>query len=203
MPTTREKRPLSEASNMTCSRCFAIVLALVCVLPIATPSQKGGTDQKAPPPLGKLVDVGGYRVHLYCIGTGSPTVVIVGAGFSFNWGLVQPEVAGFAQVCSYDHSGIGWSDDGPKDSCSLRVSEVHTALKNAGIKWPANAPARALTWWIGCARLCRTVSGRSSGHGFCGPRLRVPPSASSWRCESVAASGTTDDVFDPRERNGN
>jgi pimeloyl-ACP methyl ester carboxylesterase len=60
----------------------------------------------------------------------------VGAGFSFNWGLVQPEVAEFTQVCSYDHSGIGWSDDGPKDSCSLRVSEVHTALKNAGINGP-------------------------------------------------------------------
>jgi pimeloyl-ACP methyl ester carboxylesterase len=63
-------------------------------------------------------------------------VVIVGAGFTFNWGLVQPEVAKLTQVCSYDHSGIDWSDDGPKDSCSLRVSEVHTALKNAGIKGP-------------------------------------------------------------------
>jgi len=93
-------------------------------------------DQNPPAPLGKLVDVGGYRVHLYCTGTGSPTVVIVGAGFSFNWGLVQPEVAKFTQVCSYDHSGIGWSDSGPKDSCSLRVSEVHNALKNAGIKGP-------------------------------------------------------------------
>jgi len=64
----------------------------------------------------QVVDVGGHRVHLYCTGTGSPTVVIVGAGFSFNWGLVQPEVTKITQVCSYDHSGIGWSDDGPKDS---------------------------------------------------------------------------------------
>jgi pimeloyl-ACP methyl ester carboxylesterase len=93
-------------------------------------------DQNAPAPLGKLVDVGGYRVHLYCTGTGSPTVVIVGAGFSFDWGLIQPEVAKSTQVCAYDHSGIGWSDSGPKDSCSLRVSEVHNALKSAGIKGP-------------------------------------------------------------------
>src|SRR5437660_4774496 len=70
------------------------------------------------------------------MGTGSPAVVILGAAFSFNWGLVQPEVAKFTQVCSYDHSGIGWSDEGPKDSCSLRVNEVHTALKNARIKGP-------------------------------------------------------------------
>ncbi len=48
--------------------------------------------------------------------------------------LVQQEVARFTQVCSYDHSGIWWSESGPKDSCSLRVSEVHTALKNAGIQ---------------------------------------------------------------------
>lgn len=136
MPTTCEKRPLSATSSIVYCKCLAIVLALLGVLPIATLAQKAATDQKTPPPLGKLVDVGGYRVHLYCVGTGSPTVVIVGAGFSFNWGLVQPEVAGFTQVCSYDHSGIGWSDDGPKDSCSLRVSEVHTALKNAGIKGP-------------------------------------------------------------------
>jgi pimeloyl-ACP methyl ester carboxylesterase len=136
VPTTCEKRPLSATSSIVYCKYLAIVLALLGVLPIATRAQKAATDQKTPPPLGKLVDVGGYRVHLYCIGTGSPTVVIVGAGFSFNWGLVQPEVAGFTQVCSYDHSGIGWSDDGPKDSCSLRVSEVHTALKNAGIKGP-------------------------------------------------------------------
>jgi pimeloyl-ACP methyl ester carboxylesterase len=63
-------------------------------------------------------------------------VVIVGARFSVDWGLVQPEVAKLTQVCSYDHSGIGWSDDGPKDSCALRVSEVHTALKNAGVQGP-------------------------------------------------------------------
>jgi pimeloyl-ACP methyl ester carboxylesterase len=121
---------------MSYCKLFTFVLAIVCLLPIATLGQTPTMGQNSPSPLGKLVDVGGYRVHLYCTGTGSPTVVIVGAGFSFNWGLVQPEVAKFAQVCSYDHSGIGWSDDGPKDSCSLRINEVHAALKNAGIKGP-------------------------------------------------------------------
>jgi pimeloyl-ACP methyl ester carboxylesterase len=131
-----EKRPMRAISNPVYNKRFAIVFALLCVLPVAADAQAGDTAQNPPAPLGKLVDVGGYRVHLYCTGAGSPTVVIVGAGFSFNWGLVQPEVAKITQVCSYDHSGIGWSDDGPKDSCALRVSEVHTALKNAGIKGP-------------------------------------------------------------------
>jgi pimeloyl-ACP methyl ester carboxylesterase len=94
-----------------------------------------GNEQK-PAPLGKLVDVGGYRVHLYCVGSGSPTVVILGAGYSFDWGLVQPKVAGITQVCAYDHSGSAWSDEGPTDSCTGRVQEVHTALKKAGIAGP-------------------------------------------------------------------
>lgn len=110
--------------------------ALLVVAPAPISAQSVSTNQNPPTPLGELVDVGGYRVHLYCTGTGSPTVVIVGAGFSFDWGLVQPEVGKLTQVCSYDHSGVGWSDDGPKDSCALRVGEVHTALKNAGIQGP-------------------------------------------------------------------
>lgn len=112
------------------------VLAILCVFRVAAPAQTTNNEQIPPPPIGKLVDVGGYRVHLYCTGSGSPAVVIVGAALSFDWGLVQPEVAKFNQVCPYDHSGISWSDSGPKDSCSLRVTEVHTALKNAGINGP-------------------------------------------------------------------
>jgi pimeloyl-ACP methyl ester carboxylesterase len=63
-------------------------------------------------------------------------VVILGAGYSFDWALVQPDVSRFTQVCAYDHSGIAWSDPGPIDSCSLRVSEIHWALRNAKISGP-------------------------------------------------------------------
>ena len=131
-----EKLLLNARTKVRRYECYAFGLALLCVLPVVALAPKAGTDQNPPAPLGKLIDVGGYRVHLYCTGIGSPAVVIVGAGFSFNWGLVQPEVAKFTQVCSYDHSGIGWSEAGPTDSCSLRVNEVHAALKNAGIKGP-------------------------------------------------------------------
>lgn len=120
-------RKRNVASFLLCSLFLVVFLA---------PLRGQPDDTNPPQPLGKLVDVGGYRVHLYCTGTGNPTVVIVGAGYSFDWGLVQDEIAKSTQVCSYDHSGIGWSDDGPKDSCALRVDEVHAALKNAGIKAP-------------------------------------------------------------------
>lgn len=120
-------------------RAFFSILFL-CSFSFALPNvalgQTAGGTQQTPPPLGKLVDVGGYRVHLYCVGTGNPTVVILGAGYSFDWGLVQPQIAGITQICVYDHSGSAWSDEGPKDSCALRVQEVHAALKSAGITGP-------------------------------------------------------------------
>ena len=113
-------------------KALAIVM-LVLLLRIFGAAQ---TEVGTPPPLGRLVDVGGYRVHLYCVGTGIPTVVITGAGYSFDWGLVQPEVAKFTRVCVYDHSGVAWSDAGPKDTCSLRVGEVHAAITNAKFDGP-------------------------------------------------------------------
>src|SRR5512141_2366742 len=75
-------------------------------------------DAKTYPPPGQLVDVGGYRLHINCTGTGNPTVVIVaGAGdWSTTWDVVQPEVAKMTRVCTYDRPGLGWSDASPLPS---------------------------------------------------------------------------------------
>ncbi len=110
---------------------FAAALAF-CSLNLGQTQTSNGTPQ----PIGELVNVGGYRVHLYCIGAGGPTVIITGAGYSFDWSLVQPEVAKFTRVCAYDHSGTAWSDSGPKDTCSLRVGEIHSALRHAHVLGP-------------------------------------------------------------------
>ena len=64
------------------------------------------------PPPGKLVDVGGWRLHLNCAGearASQPTVILeAGVGdFSVEWSLVQRGVAKFAHVCSYDRAGDG------------------------------------------------------------------------------------------------
>src|SRR5574341_1525543 len=94
------------------------------------------------PPTGKLVDVGGWRLHLDCSGKNkknSPTVVLEsGSGdFSFDWSLVQPGVARFTRVCSYDRAGSAWSELGPRPRTMRQVVyELHTALKKAGIKGP-------------------------------------------------------------------
>ena len=89
----------------------------------------------SPPPLGTLIDAGGYRVHLYCTGAGSPVVFIAG-GFSFDWDLVQPQIAKIAKVCTYDVAGTAWSDPGPSATCQDRVTEVHNVIRNAQIERP-------------------------------------------------------------------
>lgn len=95
-------------------------------------------SQAVPQPLGRLVDVGGYRLHLYCTGEGSPTVMVVGGGFSFDWGLVQPEVARFTRVCTYDPSGSAWSDPPPQANpkCSDRIAEIHRLLEDGAVQGP-------------------------------------------------------------------
>jgi pimeloyl-ACP methyl ester carboxylesterase len=88
---------------------------------------------------GKLVDVGTHRLHLYCTGGGSPTVVFDSAlaGSVLSWILVQPEVATFARACSYDRAGHGWSDAGPMPRTLSRiVDELHTLLRRANVPPP-------------------------------------------------------------------
>jgi pimeloyl-ACP methyl ester carboxylesterase len=96
-------------------------------------------DEGAYPPPGKLVDIGGYRLHINCSGEGGPTVVFdAGMGCnSLDWALVQPEVAKFTRVCSYDRAGNGWSDESPLERTSQNiVDELHDLLKNSGEKGP-------------------------------------------------------------------
>lgn len=102
------------------------VAPMLFLLPLAATAQE---------PPGILVDAGGYRVHLYCTGTGAPTVMIAG-GFSFDWALVQPEVAKLTRVCTYDASGNAWSDRGPEPTCSGRVKEIHRMLRSAKLDGP-------------------------------------------------------------------
>lgn len=86
------------------------------------------------PAPGRLVDVGGYKMHLYCTGQGSPTVILAAGldDYSMVWSLVQPEVARTVRVCSYDRSGLGWSETSPDPRTSENmVKELHTLLVNA------------------------------------------------------------------------
>jgi pimeloyl-ACP methyl ester carboxylesterase len=89
---------------------------------------------KYPAP-GKLVDVGGYRLHINCQGQGNPTVVMESGNgnFSLNWGQVPREVAKFTRVCTYDRAGLGWSDRSPQPRTAHNlVEDLHTLLERSG-----------------------------------------------------------------------
>jgi pimeloyl-ACP methyl ester carboxylesterase len=86
-----------------------------------------------------MVDIGGYRLYLNCIGDRGPTVVLIAGGgdFSFDWGLVQPSISRFARVCSYDRAGLAWSEPGPiPRTMKQDAFELHELLRNAGIRPP-------------------------------------------------------------------
>jgi pimeloyl-ACP methyl ester carboxylesterase len=60
-----------------------------------------------------------------------------GAAFSFDWELVQPQVAQFTRICTYDRAGYAWSDPGPKfDTFDQATHDLHLLLMNAGIRGP-------------------------------------------------------------------
>jgi pimeloyl-ACP methyl ester carboxylesterase len=88
---------------------------------------------------GQLVDVGGYKMHIDCMGQGSPVVVLdAGLGDSYvSWRKVQPQIAKFIRVCSYDRAGVGYSDASPRERTSkVLAEELHTLLRNAAIPGP-------------------------------------------------------------------
>jgi pimeloyl-ACP methyl ester carboxylesterase len=88
---------------------------------------------------GKLYDVGGYSMHLYCTGQGSPTVVLSsGLGDDFiSWAKVQPVLSRQTRVCSYDRAGFGWSQSRHSvQDASAISSQLHQLLEAAGVQLP-------------------------------------------------------------------
>ena len=112
-----------------------------------------GTPPPLPPP-GKLIDVGGWKLHLNCTGTRTaqtPLLILEpGIGdFSVEWSLVQPEVAKTARVCSYDRAGDGWSEMGPHPRTFKQiVYELHTLLDRAGERPPYVMVGQSYGGWL-------------------------------------------------------
>src|SRR5438045_275918 len=107
----RKRRPLPRRIG----RRFLGALGVVAVLGFSGTvyeSVAEAADARAYPPPGQMVDVGGYRLHFNCIGTGTPTVVIESGwgDSSASWSSwVQPAAARTTRVCTYDRAGMGYS----------------------------------------------------------------------------------------------
>ena len=96
-------------------------------------------DLAITPPPGQLVDIGGYRLHLWCTGNCAPAVILDTGlgGSSAGWYSVQPDVARFTRVCSYDRAGMGYSDPGPSPRTARRIAnELAKLLDRSGIGGP-------------------------------------------------------------------
>ena len=89
---------------------------------------------------GQLVDVGGGRkIHLLCMGRGSPTVILsAGSGnWAETWRKVQPAVARTTRVCAWDRAGFGFSSPSPEpQDVGHTTGDLEKALRAAKIAGP-------------------------------------------------------------------
>jgi pimeloyl-ACP methyl ester carboxylesterase len=98
-----------------------VVAAVAAIVPLATVAgwvyeqRAEAADARRFPPPGRFIDAGGRRVHVVCIGGGSPVVVFEPPGFgnSLSFSEARETLARRMRVCSYDRAGAGWSDPGP------------------------------------------------------------------------------------------
>jgi pimeloyl-ACP methyl ester carboxylesterase len=127
------------------------VLLVLGVVGMLYESVSEAADARAYPPPGQMVDVGGHRLHINCVGTGSPTVVIeAGWGdWSAPWQMwVQPAVAETTRVCTYDRAGMGYSEAGPLPRTSeVFARELHTLLQRAGEHGPYVLVGHSMGGW--------------------------------------------------------
>ena len=86
---------------------------------------------------GKRYDIGGYKLHLHCQGTGTPTIVIDSSLGGLEGYLLMDQLSKFATVYIYDRAGYGWSDHSPHPRTSRQVvKELHCLFQQANISSP-------------------------------------------------------------------
>ena len=121
--------------------CKWLILLLVLIVAAGAVYQFSMTewDSHLYPPPGKLVDIGGLRLHINCTGAGSPTVILEAGpnDSSVIWQLAQPQISRFTRVCSYDRAGFGWSDAPNEPRSSLYIAqELERLLTRAAVPGP-------------------------------------------------------------------
>ena len=118
---------------------FSVLILVLAIAGVIYQTAATEADQRKYPPPGALVNVHGYKMHIYCIGKGSPTVILDAAnmGTVSNWAWIQPELAKATRVCAYDRADLGWSDlsTQPQDT-KQNAEALHTLLANTNVSGP-------------------------------------------------------------------
>lgn len=137
VPSSQKRRLLRTWLRQAARWLLLALAALVLLAAGGTLYQSLATawDRRAFPPQGRIVNVGSVPMHLYCLGAGSPTIVLeAGNGAPLAvWARVQPELARRTRVCAYDRAGLGWSapSDASRDARQV-AAELHALLAEAG-----------------------------------------------------------------------
>lgn len=115
-----------------------MILVLAALITTASFGQTSVLDSIYPPP-GRIVQVDGRKMHIFCTGKRNPTIILVAGGgaVSIDWYLIQSKIDSTTRVCSYDRAGLGWSEPGPaEETVEETVSDLHKLLQAAGEKPP-------------------------------------------------------------------
>jgi pimeloyl-ACP methyl ester carboxylesterase len=149
-------------------------------------------DDKRYPPPGRLVDVGGHRLHLLESGHGRPTILFEAGLMStvLSWSDLQRKLSSSFRTVSYDRAGLGWSDLGPMPRTADRiVDELHTLLERAAIPPPYVLVAHSfggLTMPLFAARFPHEVAGMVLLDPVA-PAEWNPPSEHDWKLTRIGA----------------
>jgi pimeloyl-ACP methyl ester carboxylesterase len=132
----------SSPSRSWLRRLVRIVFAFVIALAFAGflyENVSEARDRRFNPTMGRLINVGGLKMHIDCTGQGSPAVILEsGLGDSYvSWRKVQPQIAKFTRVCSYDRAGLGFSDSSSRPRTSRVIAEeLHALVRAADLAPP-------------------------------------------------------------------
>jgi pimeloyl-ACP methyl ester carboxylesterase len=132
----RARRDLHSHTRIWIVYPVCVALALSCIGG-AYETYRESTDHL--PMAGRLIDVGGHKLHIDCTGTGSPTVVLEpGLGEpSTAMAWIATDVATTTRVCVYDRAGRGWSQSAGRPQDGIEVAtDLHTLLQRAGERGP-------------------------------------------------------------------
>ncbi|MGH9584374.1 MAG: alpha/beta fold hydrolase [Bryobacteraceae bacterium] len=118
---------------------FLALLAALLFAGAAYETLGGYLDRRRFPPRGRILPAGSLRLHIDEQGAGTPAVILEAgiAASSLSWTLVQPLIAKFTRVVSYDRTGLGWSS-----GCSLprtlpaMLNEFDSLLASAALPPP-------------------------------------------------------------------